>query len=134
MTASTPPLPFMIVNSGTRWLPEPETFGSKPGRVCRPKAQTGQQPQSFGGRPIVCAPFRRVELFSIRFHFSSRECCVTDTTQSENRNGATLQTLFSGPRLLWFPHDTRLLDLGYHRRLALSFSPALDQDAAVPLP
>jgi hypothetical protein len=45
------PLPFMIVNSGTRWLPEPETFGSKSGRVCRPKAQTGQQPQSFGRRP-----------------------------------------------------------------------------------
>jgi hypothetical protein len=41
----------MIVNGGTRWLPEPETFGSKSGRVCRPKAQTGQQPQSFGGRP-----------------------------------------------------------------------------------
>jgi hypothetical protein len=41
MTASAPPLPFMIVNGGTRWLPEPETFGSKSGRVCRPKAQTG---------------------------------------------------------------------------------------------
>jgi hypothetical protein len=27
----------MIVNSGTRWLPEPETFGSKSGRGCRPK-------------------------------------------------------------------------------------------------
>jgi len=27
-----PPLAFMIVNSGTRWLPEPETFGSKSGR------------------------------------------------------------------------------------------------------
>ena len=27
----------MIVNSGTRWLPEPETFGSKSGRVCRPR-------------------------------------------------------------------------------------------------
>ena len=51
MTASAPPLPFMIVNGGTRWLPEPETFGSKSGRVCRPKAQTGQQPQSFSGRP-----------------------------------------------------------------------------------
>jgi hypothetical protein len=32
-----PPLAFMIVNSGTRWLPEPETFGSKSGRGCRPK-------------------------------------------------------------------------------------------------
>ena len=51
MTASAPPLPFMIVNSSTRWLPEPETFGSKSGRVCRPKAQTGHQPHSFGGRP-----------------------------------------------------------------------------------
>ena len=28
---------FMIVNSGPRWLPEPETFGSKSGRGCRPK-------------------------------------------------------------------------------------------------
>ena len=43
-----PPLTFMIINSGTRWLPEPETFGSKSGRVCRPKAQTGHQPHSFG--------------------------------------------------------------------------------------
>jgi hypothetical protein len=32
MTASAPPLPLMIVNNGTRWLPEPETFGSKSGR------------------------------------------------------------------------------------------------------
>jgi hypothetical protein len=31
-----PAIGFMIVNSGTRWLPEPETFGSKSGRVCRP--------------------------------------------------------------------------------------------------
>ena len=51
MTASAPPLPFMIVNNGTRWLPEPETFGSRSGRGCRPKAQTGHQPQSFGRRP-----------------------------------------------------------------------------------
>ncbi|MGB7824903.1 MAG: hypothetical protein WBL86_01095, partial [Pseudolabrys sp.] len=36
MTASAPPLPLMIVNNGTRWLPEPETFGSKSGRVCLP--------------------------------------------------------------------------------------------------
>jgi hypothetical protein len=79
MTASAPRLTFMIVNSGTRWLPEPEAFGSKPGRGCRPKAQTGHQPQSFGGLPIVCEPFRRVELSSIRFCFSVRECCVTDT-------------------------------------------------------
>jgi hypothetical protein len=31
MTASAPPLAFMIVNSGPRWLPEPETFGSSRG-------------------------------------------------------------------------------------------------------
>ena len=41
----------MTVNSGTRWLPEPETFGSRSGRGCRPKVQTGHQPRSFGGRP-----------------------------------------------------------------------------------
>jgi hypothetical protein len=36
---------------------------------------------------------------------------------------------------LWFPHNTRLLGPGLdHHRLALSFGPALDQDAAVPLP
>jgi hypothetical protein len=46
-----PPLAFMIVNSGTRWLPEPETFGSKSGRGCRRKAQAGHQPHSFGGHP-----------------------------------------------------------------------------------
>jgi hypothetical protein len=28
-----PPLAFMIVNSGPRWLPEPETFGSSRGGV-----------------------------------------------------------------------------------------------------
>jgi hypothetical protein len=28
-----PPLTFMIVNNGTRWLPEPETFGSSRGGV-----------------------------------------------------------------------------------------------------
>jgi len=39
MTASTPLLPFMIVNSGTRWLPEPETFGSKSGRDAFQKEQ-----------------------------------------------------------------------------------------------
>jgi hypothetical protein len=43
-----PPSKFMIINSGTHWLPEPETFGSKSGRVCRPKAQTSHQSQSFG--------------------------------------------------------------------------------------
>ena len=69
MTASAPPLPLMIVNSGTRWLPEPETFGSKSGRVCRPKAQTGHQPHSFDRRFIVCEPFGRVELSSINSVF-----------------------------------------------------------------
>jgi hypothetical protein len=39
MTASAPPLPLMIVNSGTRWLPEPETFGSKSGRGAFQKEQ-----------------------------------------------------------------------------------------------
>jgi len=46
-----PLLPLMTVNSGTRWLPEPETFGSRSGRGCRPKVQTGHQPRSFGQRP-----------------------------------------------------------------------------------
>ncbi|MGC2154814.1 MAG: hypothetical protein WA662_00145, partial [Pseudolabrys sp.] len=39
MTASAPPLPLMIVNNGTRWLPEPETFGSKSGRGAFQKEQ-----------------------------------------------------------------------------------------------
>ena len=66
MTASAPPLPFMIVNSSTRWLPEPETFGSKSGRVCRPKAQTGHQPHSFGGRPNVDEPWGKVKSFRLK--------------------------------------------------------------------
>ena len=36
MTSIGPPLAFMIIIGGTRWLPEPETFGSKSGRVCLP--------------------------------------------------------------------------------------------------
>ena len=52
----------------------------------------------------------------------------------ENGNGATQQTLYSGPGSPGVPPDTRLLGLGHHRRLALSFGPARDQDAAVPLP
>jgi hypothetical protein len=44
-----PPLTFMIINSGTRWLPEPETFGSSRGGGL-PKAQTGHQPRSLGRR------------------------------------------------------------------------------------
>jgi hypothetical protein len=44
-----PPLAFMIVNSSIRWLPN-LNLRLKVGRVCRPKAQTGHQPQSFGGQ------------------------------------------------------------------------------------
>jgi len=36
MTASASPLPFMTVNSGTRWLPEHLNLRLKVGRVCRP--------------------------------------------------------------------------------------------------
>jgi hypothetical protein len=57
MTASAPPLPLMIVNGGTRWLPEPETFGSKSGRVCRPKAQTGQQPHTLERYVVGVKPY-----------------------------------------------------------------------------
>ena len=49
------------------------------------------------------------------------------TVYCENRNGATQQTLFSGPRALRFHPDTRLLGPGLdHHRLALSFGPALE--------
>jgi hypothetical protein len=41
---------FMTVNSGTRWLPEPETFGSSRGGVPR-KGAAGHQPQSSGWHP-----------------------------------------------------------------------------------
>jgi len=34
-----PPLAFMTVNSGTRWLPEPETLRLKVGAGCRPRDQ-----------------------------------------------------------------------------------------------
>jgi hypothetical protein len=61
MTASALLLDFMTVERSTRWLPELETFGSKSGRVRGFRTATGQQPQSFGRRPIVCLPFRRVE-------------------------------------------------------------------------
>jgi hypothetical protein len=36
MTSIGPPLSFMTIIGGTRWLPELETFGSKSGRVCLP--------------------------------------------------------------------------------------------------
>ena len=62
MTASAPPLAFMIVNSGTRWLPEPETFGSKSGRVCLPwgpRLATSRNPSV--GVLMVSEPCARVE-------------------------------------------------------------------------
>jgi hypothetical protein len=46
-----PPLAFMTIIGGTRWLPELETFGSKSGRVCLPGITAGHQSQSFGRRP-----------------------------------------------------------------------------------
>src|SRR5262245_12209971 len=48
MTASAPPLAFMIVNSGPRWLPEPEP-SAQVGAGVPPKGAAGHQPQSFGG-------------------------------------------------------------------------------------
>jgi len=69
------------VNSGTRWLPELMNLRLKVGAGNPPSGpRLATKPQSFSGRLIVCAPFRRVELFSTRFRFSVRECCVTDTT------------------------------------------------------
>src|SRR5215470_4929512 len=41
---------FMTVNSGTRWLPEPETFGSKSGRGVARGPTAGHQPRSFSRR------------------------------------------------------------------------------------
>jgi hypothetical protein len=41
----------MIVNNGTRWLPEPETFGSNSGRgATLGTDKLAKQPQSFGWR------------------------------------------------------------------------------------
>src|SRR5215470_66218 len=57
MTASAPPLPLMIVNNGTRWLPEPETFGSKSGRGAT--LGTASWPNSRNpsvGVQMVCEP------------------------------------------------------------------------------
>ena len=40
MTGIGPAIGVMSADSGTRWLPEPRTFGSKSGRVlCRPRDQ-----------------------------------------------------------------------------------------------
>ena len=70
------------VNSGTRWLPELMNLRLKVVAGNPPSGpRLATKPQSFSGRLIVCAPFRRVELFSTRFRFSVRECCVTDTSK-----------------------------------------------------
>ena len=85
MTASALPLDFMTVESSTRWLPRrPKPSAQSQGGCASSGLTTGQQPQSFGRRPIVCEPFRRVELSSLRFCFSVRECCVTDTIQTNS--------------------------------------------------
>jgi len=52
----------MIVNSGTRWLPEPETFGSKSGRgavLGTNKLAISRNPSV--GVQMVGEPCRRVE-------------------------------------------------------------------------
>src|SRR5262245_40487988 len=51
--ASAPPLAFMTVDSGTRWLPEPLNLRLKVGTGVPPWGPTTgcHQPQSFGGRP-----------------------------------------------------------------------------------
>jgi len=56
-----PPLAFMIVNSGTRWLPEPETFGSKSGRVCRPREKLANSLNPSVGVQMVRKSLGRVE-------------------------------------------------------------------------
>jgi hypothetical protein len=50
MTASAPPLAFMIVNNGTRWLPNLKPSAQGRGGA-PPKGAAGHQPQSFGGHP-----------------------------------------------------------------------------------
>ena len=81
MTASALPLDFMTVESSTRWLPRrPKPSAQSQGGCAASGLTTGHQPQSFGRRLIVCEPCKRVELSSMRFFFSLRECCVTDTT------------------------------------------------------
>jgi hypothetical protein len=64
MTSIGPPLAFMNADSGTRWLPEPRTFGSKSGRVlCRPYGQpAGHQPAIPSvGIQMVGEPYPGVE-------------------------------------------------------------------------
>jgi hypothetical protein len=51
----------MIVNSGTRWLPEPETFGSKSGRVCRPREKLANSLNPSVGVQMVRKSLGRVE-------------------------------------------------------------------------
>ena len=62
MTASAPLLAFMIVNSGTRWLPDSEAFGSKAGAGVPPNGPqlaTSRNPSV--GAQMVGEPCRRVE-------------------------------------------------------------------------
>ena len=61
MTASAPPLAFMIVNSGPLWLPEPETFGSSRGGGAAQRRQLAISRNPPVGIEIVREPFRRVE-------------------------------------------------------------------------
>ena len=52
----------MTINSGTRWLPKPETFGSKSGRVCRPwDQQLAISRNPSVGIQMVGEPYKRVE-------------------------------------------------------------------------
>src|SRR5262249_59729081 len=53
MTASAPPLAFMTVDSGTRWLPEPLNLRRKVGAGVPPSGPTTgcPPPQSLGRRP-----------------------------------------------------------------------------------
>ena len=60
MTASAPPLAFMIVNSGPRWLPEPETFGSSRGGGAAQRRKLAISRNPPVGIEIVREPFRRV--------------------------------------------------------------------------
>src|SRR5512132_3721605 len=55
MTASAPPLAFMIVNSDTRWLPDTETFGSNAGRVCLQRDESWPPATSLRSASKWCA-------------------------------------------------------------------------------
>jgi hypothetical protein len=61
MTASAPPLAFMIVNNGTRWLPKPETFGSKSERGAAQRCWLAISRDPSVGVQMVRKPLRRVE-------------------------------------------------------------------------